>query len=552
MKRTTALLAAFLLIFSCLLIRLAFLATSEIGEVGAARSTRRVTLARSRGYIYDRNYVPLVNERVIHHAAVLPCDEARRLLAGNLSDAEAEKLEGLKPCAVETYYLRRDAGCVKYFDELVRSRGKSACHILGYADGDGKGVCGIEKSFDALLSAASGTVEAVFRADARGNAIPTGDIDLVKTNYNSKGGVVLTLDSRIQSLCETVGAEKSLGRGAIVVLNAATAEILACASFPAYDTGNPGASLNAEGSPFVNRALTAYSAGSVFKTVTAAAALENGVPADRKYVCTGSVTVGDTTFRCHKHDGHGELDMTGALAQSCNAYFITLAQELGGEKLLRQAEKFGLGKEILLADGMSSSAGILPGETLLKNAGELANFAFGQGSFSATPLQMAAVYAAIANGGTLREPCLLREQLNDNGDSVAEWRPTPGTRAVSAQTAATLGKMLEKVVSEGSGKNARPEGFSAAGKTATAQSGEHDGGRELLRTWFCGYFTIADTTYAAAVVKDDGTSPSVDCAPIFKAVAEGIAALDGGEATEEASFPAPPEEQGTTAAGLAD
>ncbi len=550
MKRVLALLTAIMLIFSGLLVRLAFLMTSELGEVGAARSSRRTVVARSRGYIYDRNYIPLVNGKTVHRAAVLPCGEARRLLEGNLSADEAKKLDGQKPCVVDTYYLRADAGCVKYFDARPRSEGFSACHILGYVNAEGKGVVGIEKSFDDLLSAASGTVEAVYRTDARGNAIPTDDIDLVKTNYNSKGGVVLTLDDRIQRLCEDAAAKNGLDRGALVVLDADTGEILACASFPEYDTGDPGAYLNAEGSPFLNRALNAYAVGSVFKTVTAAAALENGVSPDRKYTCTGSVTVGDTVFRCHRHEGHGELDMTGALAHSCNTYFITLAQELGGEKLLAQAKKFGFGEAIFLSDGLTADAGTLPAVKTLASPGELANFAFGQGTLSASPLRLAALYAAVANGGICHEPYLLLRQLNDNGDSVAEWRPSPGTRVISGNTAKILGEMLEKTVTEGSGKNAKPDAFSAAGKTATAQSGEYVNGKELLRTWFCGYFTVRGATYAVAVVKDDGDSPTRDCAPVFRAVAEGIAALGGGDAREDASSPAVPEEAGTTAADI--
>ncbi len=522
MKRALILLSVFLFAIVGLVSRLTFLMTSDLGAVGAARSSRRITVARSRGYIYDRNYVPLVNARVLRHAAVLPCDTARALLAGNLLPGEEEKLNRAKPCTVRTFYKQPDAGCVKYYDEYVRYSGSSACHILGYLNGAGEGVAGVEKSFDALLSAASGSVDAVYRTDARGGAIPTEDIDLVKTNYNAKGGVRLTLDGRIQKICEEAAAQGGLDRGAAIVLNADTGAILASASFPAFDPANPGESLDATGSPFLNRALTPYAVGSVFKLVTAAAALENGIAADRTYACTGEVTVGDTVFRCHKHEGHGDLDMASALAYSCNPYFITLALELGPEKLLRQAEKFGFGREIVLAEGMSAAAGTLPEERLLSAPGELANFAFGQGTFSATPLQMTAVYAAVANGGILNPPYLLMEQLDVSGRSVAEWRNPPGVRAVSPATAATLNAMLEKTVSEGSGKNAQPEGMSAAGKTATAQSGEFPEGKELLRTWFCGYFACGGTTYAVTVVRDDGTSPAIDCAPVFRAIAEGI------------------------------
>ena len=505
----------------CLNLRVALIMDADYSTAAAVNSARTVTVATSRGYIYDRNYVPLVNRVKQHQAAVLPCAQALEALGGNFDDTQVDILQDGKPYVVSTFYRRPDTDTVKYFDTAIRY-GTSAAHIVGYTNAEGSGVCGIEQSFDALLSDTSGTVEVSYTADAWGNALPTGSLTLREKNYDSKGGVRLTLDSYIQEVCEAAAEQFRLTAGAIVVLKADTAEILASVSVPTFDPANPAASLQDETSPFLNRALTPYATGSIFKVVTAAAALEQGIDPNFSYTCTGSIDVGGTIFHCHKHDGHGTLDMTGALANSCNTYFIALAQEIGGKPILELSKQLGLGSSNALAASITDATGTLPDEKSLSNSGEIANFAFGQGTLSTTPLQMAAVYAAIANGGIYIRPYLLMEQLNNHGDAVAEYIPDAGVRVMQTTTAETIGGMLQVTVTDGSGRNAQPSTTTAAGKTATAQSGIFSDGEEILRTWFCGYFPADNPEYVISVMKENGSSPTTDCAPIFKFIADSL------------------------------
>ena len=524
-------------------LRLAMLSEGNETAGYVADSVRTITAAQSRGYIYDRNYIPLVNGAAVHMAAVMPDDSAVDALAGQTDGASLDLVKEGKPCVIQVRKRRVSTENVRYFDVTTRySSGESLAHTIGYLDAEGKGVFGLEKSFDSLLSECAGTLTVRFETDGKGQALPGSRITLIDDNYDSKGGVRLTIDAALQTICEEAAEKYSLDCGAIVVLDNETSQILAKASFPSFDPAAVASSLTAENAPFLDRALTPYAVGSVFKVITAAAALESGIAADFSYECTGSIEVGGIRFHCHKREGHGAMDMQSAMEQSCNPYFIALAQQTGGRTLLSMAKALGLGKTIELADGMTAGAGVLPTEEELQNAGSVANFAFGQGSLSAAPLQMAAVYACIANGGVYREPYLLLEQLNNNGDSFAQFIPDAGTRVMSRQTAESLQALLQSTVEQGSGQAAKPKNGTAAGKTATAQSGVYEDGEEVLRTWFCGYFPAKAPQYTVVVMKEDGDSPIADCAPVFREIAERILSM------EEQKNAAVPSEEGTTGA----
>lgn len=530
MKRAVALYTAMAVMIWALSLRIALLGGSEYKNVSAINSSRSEVVAVSRGYIYDKNYIPLVNGERTHCAAILPYEGIESALEGLASqDAIENALTG--PMAVlSVKYLRADTANIKYFDRIVRYPEDScAVHLIGYTDAEGgKGISGLEKSFDELLYDCSGQLSVSYKVDGKGLPIASEPLTLSRENYDSKGGLLLTLDSRIQRICEDAAGALGLDKGAVIVLRADTSEIAALASFPAFSREDLGKSLTDENAPFLNRALEPFAVGSVFKVVTAAAALESGIDPSWRYECTGSIDVGGIIFHCHQRDGHGELDMSGATAKSCNTYFIALALQIGAERLLSQAKAFGFGKSIMPADGLSAKAGSLPDETEMQNIGALANLAFGQGSLSASPLEMAAVYACIASGGIYTPPYVLSAKLNNNGDIVERYRPEAGVRVISEGTAAILQSFLTDTVENGSGAAAKPDGLTAAGKTATAQSGQYRDGEEILRTWFCGYFPAEEPAYVVVVIKEEGTSPITDCAPIFKQIAERITALNSG------------------------
>lgn len=512
---------------SGLLLRIAELENSEYRSAAETQSARILELADMRGTIYDRNGVPLVNRTTHTVIAVNPTGEAVTCLQSSLSAEDYEAIRPLlekgKPftaqCDSYTGNCEDIVSTVSY-DRYAAS--DVAAHLIGYTDSDGKGVCGIEKAFDEFLSSCSGSFSVRYTATSAGTALTGKGFEVINEKYDSGAGLVLTIDEHIQRVCEEVMAADGIEKGAVVVLDAETSEILAMASAPAYDRQNLADSLNDENSPFLNRALTAYSVGSVFKPVVAAAALEQGIDADTVLNCTGSVTVNGQEFHCHNLTGHGKNSMAAAMAVSCNAYFIELGSMVGAQAILRVASQLGFGKEIGLCDTLSSEAGILPDADEIDSAPALANLSFGQGTLLASPLQLAAVYCVFANGGYYREPYLFRSMLDEKGEVVAEYRNEVDQKVLPDSICREIRQMLCETVTDGSGSLAQPMGCEAAGKTATAETGWVEDGREIVHTWFAGFFPYDEPEYVIVVFKEDGSSSATDCAPVFRDIADRI------------------------------
>lgn len=526
-KRVVALFLLLTLSASGLLLRIAKLETSEYRSAAETQSARVLELANMRGVIYDRNGVPLVNRTAHTVIAVNPTQEAKSCLQSALSAEDYEKIRPLletgKPFTAkcDSYDGNcKDIVSTVSYDRYAQS--DVAAHLIGYTDSDGKGVCGIEKAFDELLTSCSGSFSVRYTASSAGTVLTGKGFTVINDKYDSGAGLVLTIDEHIQRVCEEVMAADGIEKGAVVVLDAGTSAILAMASAPGYDRQNLAASLNDADSPFLNRALTAYSVGSVFKPVVAAAALEQGISADTVLNCTGSVIVNGQVFHCHKLAGHGKNSMAAAMAVSCNSYFIELGGMVGAEGILRVASELGFGREIELCDTLSSESGILPDAAKIDSAPALANLSFGQGTLLASPLQLAAVYCAFANGGYYREPYLLNSILDENGDVNAEYRNEINQKVLPDSISKQIRQMLYETVADGSGSLAQPMGCEAAGKTATAETGWIQDGRDVVHTWFAGFFPYDEPEYVIVVFKEDGGSSATDCAPVFRDIADRI------------------------------
>ncbi|MGN0571368.1 MAG: peptidoglycan D,D-transpeptidase FtsI family protein [Candidatus Fimenecus sp.] len=500
------------------------------GSESASRSNNSVsvTVGETRGYIYDRNLQPLVNRETELTVSVKPT-----LSALNTADAvlcETVKKDDLyqtvsdRKIAVAKAIAPLQTAEAKTVSKVLRyGQNPTAVHIIGYVNGDGEGVCGIEQYYNEDLKRANGVLKAHCATDAKGRLLDGAELEYTTENYNCSAGVALTLDTRIQEIVEDALQKFQFEKGAVVVLSVENSEILAMVSTPAYDPNNPADALDDADSPFLNRAITAYSVGSVFKAVVAAAALENGQNEDFSYTCTGAYTIGQTTFRCHLHTGHGMQNMPQAMSNSCNPYFIALALEIGAQSVCTMAQNLGLGASIELADGFYTNPGALPTEETLTAPQDLANLAFGQGELLASPLQMTAVYAAIANGGVYRAPSLMYAKVDASKEIYQRAELPSARRVMSEDTAKRVGELLHYAVENGSGKRAKPSTCSAAGKTATAQSGWiNDDGTEVTHSWFCGYFPYETPQYAVTVLKENGEGGSVDCAPVFQYIADAI------------------------------
>lgn len=496
--------------------------TSRSEQAAVTQSAMTVELDTLYGTIYDCNLEPLTNAESEIYAAAKPTNQAlaelKKILLPDVFDSVMERMSNGKPVTVKVDSIGictdiRAVAVPKRYEKTL------ACHVIGYRNSEG-GVSGIEKAYNSLIERETDTVRVRFSSNAKGRVMIGEDIE-VYGNGVPKTGVVLTLDKRIQQITEDALDNSGTVCGAAVVIDIESGAIRACASRPAFNRDNVSESLNDKNSPLINRAFLPFSVGSVFKPVIAAAALENGIN-EYEYNCTGSVALNGVTFNCHKHDGHGVLDIRQAVAVSCNTFFISLANEIGAENLTATAEKFGFGKEILFADGMKASAGYLPGTDELDSGAAIANFSFGQGSLLATPVQICAMMSAIANGGVYNEPYLIEGETDSDGRETKIKAYAERRQIISYETSEMLKEYLEAVVTEGSGKRASSEYVSVAGKTATAQTGKSENGEEIYNAWFAGYFPADNPKYAVAILKENGGEGAISCAPVFKEIAEKI------------------------------
>lgn len=538
-KRGLILFSVIMLVLSGLFLRIFLVATGEeLQTVAHNQSSYALTVDKSRGMIYDCNFTPLVNTAESYVLGVSPSDEAQTALLRAVPYTKREALltlfESGRPFLYrsETPYV--DLPGVTPL--TVRSRYEPqqiAAHVIGHLDGEGEGAYGIERAYNALLAEHSGTLRLTYAVDALRRPLGRVSPEITRNNYADREGVVLTIDEQIQRIAEEEGA-KLIDRGAVVVMEADTGKLRAVASFPTFDPANVAASLDDPDSPLINRCFAAYNVGSTFKLCGVAAALEAGVPTDYRYTCTGSIEVNGIRFYCHNRAGHGELDLDGAMQHSCNPYFINLALHTGYDKLYEMAVRFGFGKANPLTEGTRSAAGTLPAMESLKNNAVLANFAFGQGELTATPVQIARMVAAVANGGTLVTPSLVEGVSDAAGGSIqTPYEPSPPYRMLPQSDADTIKKLMVNVVELGSGKKARPSQGGAGGKTGSAQTGIMDeSGEEIVHAWFSGFFPAKEPRYVVVVLNEGKDSGGDWSGPVFREIADRVENLEARRARQ--------------------
>ncbi len=527
LHRIAGLYTIIILCFALLLARIVQINYMEYSDVLDSQTTRTLTVGRKRGEIYDRNYEKLVSNESRLISAVTPCVASFPYIEGLMEKDELlEKLESGFPFILDTdKAINNDL--IRTFDVPERYDGTGlACHVTGYLDSEGEnGITGIEAAYNSLLNDVGGTLTVRFQADALGRVVAGGKKTVSDEGFSSKAGVVLTLDKDVQLIAEDALECSKIKSGCAIVMHVDTGDILAMASVPKYDRKNVAAALNDDNSPLVNKSLQSYAAGSVFKSIIAAAALENGADPEREYRCKGKITVGDCTFTCYNRKKHGKVDMTKALEESCNTYFIDLIMRIDSDYLLKLCRDIGFGESIALASTIKSSTGKLPTAEELKLKGNLANFAFGQGSLLVTPLQMTQAYHVLATGNRVSSR-LVMGFTNDQGLMTPERADTP-TKLLSDSTVIQLRKILSSVVEKGKADKAKSNIVSLAGKTGTAQSGIFRDGEEVCRTWFAGFFPAHNPHYIVVVMNEDGEGGNIDCGGVFKEICEGIVGCSG-------------------------
>ena len=360
--------------------------------------------------------------------------------------------------------------------------GTLASKVLGFTGADNQGILGLEVKYDEYLQGTNGKILTL--TDARGIEIENaGESRLEPMNGYD---LCLSLDYNIQMYCEQaakkVCTKKSADSVSVIVMNPQNGELMAMVNYPEFDLNDPftlvgdnGEAVSAEekqnllNKMWRNQCISdTYEPGSTFKIITAAAALEEGVvKLDDAFFCPGYKIVEDRRIRCARTTGHGAETFETGIMNSCNPVFMELGERLGAENFAGYFKQFGL---------LSKTNIDLPGEagTIMhktENIGpvELATISFGQ-SFQITPIQLVTTVSSIINGGTRVTPHFGVSVQDADGNTVKTFSYETHENICTAETSETMRYLLEKVVSEGTGKNAKIEGFSIGGKTATSQT----------------------------------------------------------------------------------
>ena len=461
---------------------------------------RERTIKAARGRILDRNGVVIADNRtvctisVVHNQIEDP-ESVIRILSGELGVPEdtvrkkvekysareiiktnVDKKEGDKIRAQGLAGVKVDEDYKRYYpyDSL-------ASRVLGFTGGDNQGIIGLEVQYEKYLKGQDGKILTL--SNAAGVEIENAAEDRIEPVAGND--LVVTLDVNIQKYAEQaayqVMEKKQANSVSVVVMNPKNGEILAMVNVPEFNLNEPftlipGIAADGDGKTsqdllnqmWRNKCINdTYEPGSTFKIVTAAAGLEAGVvKLTDNFSCPGFRVVEDRKIRCHKVGGHGGETFLQGMMNSCNPVLIDVGQRLGVDNYYKYFAQFGL---------LGKTGIDLPGEaaTIMhkkENMGlvELATVSFGQ-SFQITPLQLITTASSVINGGNRVTPHLAVKSVSPQTGSVHKFEFPLGDRILSEETSSTMRYILEQVVSEGSGKNAKIEGYRIGGKTATSE-----------------------------------------------------------------------------------
>ncbi len=428
-----------------------------------------------------------------------------------ISPVEAERIQALRMDGIGMYIEP-----TRYYPQ-----GELAGQLLGFVNRDSEGLEGIELKYNEYIRGAAGS--AVSERDALGRRVLVEGVEGLRVPPGSD--VHLTIDSPIQHLAEkelegTIRKYRAKA-GVAIVVDPATGEVLALANYPTFD---PNKATQQSADQRRNRTVTdSFEPGSTFKTILAAAALEEGVVGkdDLFYCEMGKYLYAGRWI--HDTHSHGWLPFWKILQVSSNIGFTKVADKLNKDRYFRYISKFGFGQ----VTGID-----VPGEVpgLLRKpetwAGiDLATHAFGQG-LSTTPIQMVMAYAAIANGGILMRPYVTGKVVSPQGEVLVENQPHIVRRVVSEKTAKLLASMLRDVTNEGgTGTEAKIDGFEVAGKTGTAQKAEHGSYSAKKRvSSFVGFVPADNPRLVSLVLVDEpegNVYGGIVAAPAFRNIAQG-------------------------------
>lgn len=515
---------------------------------------RERRIKAKRGRILDRNGEILAANEVVCtvsviHSQIEDEDKVIKVLAGELDMDVEEVTKKVKKVSSMEYIktnVAKDIGdAIREYDlpgvkidedyKRVYPYNELASKVLGFTGADNQGILGLEAKYDTYLSGTNGQILTL--SDAGGIEIKGSREDRVLPVDGQD--LYTTLDVNIQEYAMQLAWEtmvkKEAKRVSIIVMRPDNGEILAMANVPEYNLNSP-YELNYEpdeeeaqkdkmdllNNMWRNFCINdTYEPGSIFKTVTATAALETGVVGlNDSFTCSGATVVSDRRIRCHKTTGHGTQDFTHTVYNSCNPAFVEWGRRVGTDNMYLYMGKLGL----LAKTGidLSGEAGTIIHKKENVGAVELATMSFGQ-SFQITPVQMLRAVAAIVNGGKLVTPHFGLYTSSSDGSVVNEFAYSTEEEAISSQTSEMMKQILEGVVSEGGGTKAYIEGYSIGGKTATSQKLPRGSGKYISS--FIGFAPADNPQVIAMCLIDEPTGVyygGTIAAPVVKTLYENI------------------------------
>jgi len=574
-RRVVSLAAVTGIAFVALLGQLWYLQVLEGGKLQEMSERNRVRIrpvAAPRGILFDRNGLALVDNRPAFTLSLIPREIDDRdtvmarlsvLLKIPLSELQ-DALERVPPDSFRPVRVRRGLTLeevtkveerrlelpgvvVEVEPQRVYPTSTFAAHLLGYVRevsddqmkqgryrrGDMIGQSGLERLLDEYLRGRDGGER--IEVDALGRPVQV----MRREEPDPGAQVITTVDRRIQEAAERAMAGRS---GAVVVMDPRNGDVLAMTSSPAFELDRLAGNLDKEEwlkvirdplTPLMNRALQSqYAPGSVFKVVVAAAGLQEGslTPMDRIY-CNGEFHLGQWTFKDWKEGGHGHVDTRTALIHSCNIFFYQAGLKVGPAAIARYAEAFGLGAPSGIDLG-GEKPGLVPfldGRRRVDGrkwqAGDTVNMAIGQGQVLVTPMQVARMMSAVANGGVLWRPRLVqRVERVDGSLAYSSSSKMTGRVDLSPIVWAFLRHALSGVVNEGgTGGAARIPGVEVAGKTGTAQSvNKSDAAKGQDHAWFASFAPAQDPEVVVVVLVERGGKGGQVAAPIAHQIYQSI------------------------------
>ena len=509
------------LMFFCM-VRIVDISVLSPLETAVKANSYTLEINDSRGDIYYTNGEKITGANDVYYVVFLPCDEAiskfSKITHGDEKKQGIADLKAKKPVVIKSKNKISGNGiyCYKSCERYSTDLGLE--HIVGYTNDKFDGVIGVEKTYNNLLKSTNNT-EIMFQTTATGDFL-IGVEPQLKTK-KSTNCIYLTIDKDIQNICNN--AAKEIKKGTVVVVENSTGKIRGIVSKPGFNVYNLKSAVDCEDSPFINRALNAYSVGSVFKPLIAAAMLETSQQ-NFIYNCVGYIDILGIRFYCNNRNGHGKMDLNTAIINSCNTYFYNAGALVKPSVFTQLSSVLEFGKRIKITDDIYAASGNITSlSELEKSKANVANFSIGQGNIAISPLVLSNLYSALANDGFYFSPQLV-EGYVENG-KYFKANKSPKTMVFSENTAAILRQYLINVVNLGTGKNAKANNCVVGGKTATAQTGRYSGNEEILNAWFCGFFPENEPKYVVVVLSEESKSGGLDSAPVFKKIAEEITSL---------------------------